>query len=591
MALPVFGAGILSAVVYAPDAVVDALRRGAQQGAVPWMAGGVVLIMLLFGFAYRSNVRERPDALGDYGAVRDRLGSGAGVVTGAALLVDYIFTVAVSVAAVTGLIEYLVPAARGWEKQMAILLIAVMTFVALRVMRERARVLLAVWYGFLLVIGLLWAWSTFFPSGLTLPPIEANAPTTTGIILAYAGAIASGAVMVTGIEYLASAGPHHAPPRGQRAGLTLLIAVGAAAIGFFIVMWLAWENRVNGYQSGPVILSVAHRAVGSTALTWAIAFFAAAILYAAASAIFRRFSNLAGSLAQDGFLPRQMSMPDDRLVFRGGVLTVAIASSLIIFVVGPELDQLIHMYVVGLFVSVVLSQIAMVRHFTGKMAVAAGGRPRTVMAVKRVLHAVAAVVGALVLGVVAVFNFFLGAWMAVAMIIALVLMMRGIKKHYERVRMDVAIPRGDHGVALPSGTIGVVLVTQVHRPALRAVAYAKAARHSHLEAVAIQTDPQEAKELRRSWGQIDTGVPLVVLDSPFRDMVAPVLTYVREMPRSSPRDMIVVYVPEYIVGHWWEQLLHNRSAARLREELLNVPGVVVAAVPWQLESARATEKS
>ncbi|WP_084037842.1 APC family permease [Demequina sp. NBRC 110053] len=586
LALPVFGAGMLSAVAYAPDAVVDALRRGAQQGAIPYMAVGVVLIMLLLGFAYRANVRARPDGLGDYGTVRDLLGRRWGVVTGASLLIDYLFTVAVSVAAVTQIFVYLVPVARPWAPLIAVGLIGVMTLVALRVIRDRVRVVLTVWFGFLVVLALMFVFGVARHGADTASPIAANAPTTWTVILAYAGAIASGAVMVTGIEHLASAAPHHAEPRGRRAGRTLLIAVVASAAGFLAVAMLAWLYRITGWADGPILLQTAQEVFRRPFVLWFVALSAVAILWAAANAVFRRFSILASSLAKDAYLPRQLSMKNDRLVVRGGILAIALPSAVMVAATSANVEQLVHMYVVGAFTAIVLSQVAMVRRCSDRLQLATVGRERRALAGERVLHGTAAGVAAAVLIVVAVFNFINGAWVAIALIALLVTMMHAINRHYAAVRSDVTLTTKDLTVALPSATHGVVLVAQLHRPAMRALAYAKAARHSSLKALGVRMDAAAARELQERWGAIDAGVPLVIVDSPYRDLIAPVMDYVRSIHRASPRDVVVVYVPEYIVGRWWERALHNKATKRLRAQLLELDSVVVSAVPWHLESVR-----
>lgn len=585
-ALPVFGAGVLSAVVYAPDAVVDALRRGGQMGAIPYMAGGVVLIMLVLGAAYWSNVRARPDARADYGLVQERLGNSAGVVTGAALLVDYLFTVAVSVAAMAHMVTFLFPGIVGGERYIALAAIAVMTLLGLRGIRERLRVMVVVWFGFLLIMALMFILGLARHSSDSVSPITPDAPATWTIVLAYAGAIASGAVMVTGIEHLASAAPFHAAPQGVRAGRTLIIAVAASAAAFMIVLALAWTYRISGIDKGPVLLRVADQIFTRQVSVWAVAIVAIAILYAAAAAVFRRFSALSSLLARDSYLPRQLAMLNDRNVFRGGVLTVAIASSFVVIAAGADVVQLVHMYVIGVFTAIVLSQVAMVRHFGERLAVEPAGRNRARLRGLRILHATAVVVAATVWLVVAIFNFFYGAWIAIALIVWLVVMMHAVQRHYDRVRRDLAIDPHSRVSALPSATHGVVLIAQLHRPALRALAYAKAARHSSLEAVAVQVEKDATKVLQRQWGKQHLGVPLVVLESPYRDIIGPVMAYVESIHRDSPREVVVVYVPEYIVGTWWERFLHNRSTVRLRSLLLRLPGVVVAAVPWHLESAR-----
>lgn len=588
LALPVFGAGLLSTVAYAPDAVVEALRIGGQQHAIPYLAGAIVLIMIVLGFAYRSNVRARSGGLGDYGTVRDLLGRRAGMVTGSALLVDYLFTVAVSVAAITQIVGYLAPELAAWDAVIGVGILGLMMVAALRMVKERVRIALAVWFGFLLVIAVMLVLGVGRLGERTQSEwvITLVEPTMATVIVAYAGAIASGAVMVTGIEHLASAGPFHAEPRGRRAGRTLLIAIAASAGAFFTVALLAWMYRISGWADGPILLQTANQVFRQPWIIWIVAAAATAILWAAAAAVFRRFSNLAASLARDAYLPRQLAMRNDRLVLRGGIVIVSSASALVVLVTGAEIAQLIHMYVVGVFTAIVLSQWAMVRHFTGQFALATTSRERLRLAGSRALHATATVLAALVWIVVAVVNFFAGAWVAIALIVALVVLMRAVNRHYAAVRADVAVAEQDKAVTLPSATHGIVLVAQLHRPALRALAYAKAARHSTLKAVGVQIDPASARELQESWGGIDAGIPLVIVDSPYRDLVEPVMDYVRSIHRSSPRDVVVVYVPEYIVGRWWEKALHNRATQRLRSRLLELDGVVVAAVPWHLASAR-----
>ncbi len=584
LALAVFGTGLLSTVAYAPDAVSDALRKGNQSAAMPWMAGGVVLLMLLLGFAYRSNVHYRADERSDVGLVRERLGPRAGLVTGAALLVDYLFTVAVSVAAIAQFASYVVPWADGRELEIALGAIALMTLVSLRGIRDRARLMVAVWYGFLVVIALLFAIGLSRAGGIpdTTPPDSASAWT---VVIAFAGAIASGGVMMTGIEHLASSGPYHSPPRARRAGRTLLVATFAAATAFFAVSWLAWHFRISGALEGPLLLQVTDAVFSSDAVLLIVGIASAAILYAAAAAVFKRFSVLSSLLAEDAYLPRQLAMRNDRMVFRGAVLIVAATSALVVIVTGARLEQLIHMYVIGVFASIVLSQAAMVRLMTAKIAREPDPSIVFRLRMTRVLHVSATAVAGAVWIVVAVFNFLNGAWVALALMAGAYFLMRGIRIHYGRVRDELTIHENDSASALPSATHGVVLVAQLHRPALRAIAYAKAQRHTSLKAIAVQVDLDVSRALQRQWGELRLGVPLVILESPYRDIIGPVMEYVKSVHRASPRDVVVFYVPEYIVGRWWERFLHNRATFRLRSLLLRTPGVIVAAVPWHLSSA------
>jgi len=586
LALPVFGAGILSAVAYGPDALIDALRSGLQQSWIPFMAGGTVVILMLLGLAYSSQVRAFPHERGDYGVVRDRLGQRFGMITGASLLVDYLFTVSISVAAIAEALIYLVPSWEGWASAIAVATLALMTLLNLRGIRDRGRVLLVVWHGFVLILIVLAVVGWARHDGAPRTPLDAAAPETWSILMAFAGAVASGAVMATGIEHLAAAGPYHAEPRGRRASRTLLIAVIAGAGAFYVIAWLAWAYRLSGWADGPIFLQVTARAFGSGVGTWVVGLSAVALLYVAATSVFRRFSRLMGLLASDGVLPRQMAMRNDRLVQRGSVLIVAALSVVIVIASRASVEQLVHMYIVGVFTAIVLSQRAMIEWTGARRQVATEPRERRELLGRRVLHVVALVAAAAVLVITAVFNFANGAWIAIVLIVLLVVLMQAIRKHYVAVRIDIALDKDTKAPTLPSATHGIVLVAQMHRPALHALAYAKAARHTTLKAVTVKVDRGASLALQKRWAQMDLGAPLVVLDSPYRDLVGPMLEYVKSLHRASPREAVFVYVPEYIVGRWWEQLLHNRNTARLRAQLLNVPNVVVSAVPWMLESAR-----
>ncbi len=392
--------------------------------------------------------------------------------------------------------------------------------------------------------------------------------------------------MATGLEHMASSGPYHAEPRGKRASRTLLTAVFAAAVAFFVVSWLAWTYRLTGWSNGSILMQVAERVFGNSWGVWMVAIAAVAMLYAAANSVFRRFARLTGLLASDGVLPRQMAMRNDRLVLRGAILLVATLSATIVIALQASVDRLVHMFIVGVFTAIVLSQRAMIEWTTARLKLVKDPKERWSLEARRVLHIVASVVAVGVLAVTAVFNFANGAWIAIVLIVLVVVMMHAIRRHYAAVRADIALDKGAKAPSLPSATHGIVLVAQMHRPALHALAYAKAARHTTLKAVTVQLIAVPSMALQRRWATMDLGVPLVVLDSPYRDLVGPMLEYVKNMHRASPREAVFVYVPEYIVGRWWEQLLHNRSTARLRAQLLNVPNVVVSAVPWMLESAR-----
>ncbi len=309
------------------------------------------------------------------------------------------------------------------------------------------------------------------------------------------------------------------------------------------------------------------------------------ILVLAANTAFNGFPVLGSILARDGYLPRQLHTRGDRLAFSNGILTLAAAAVALIWAFDAQVTRLIQLYIVGVFVSFTLSQLGMVKHWTRELRTVADPATRRRMRRSRVVNGVGLAMTSTVLVIVLLTKFTHGAWIAILAMGVVFVLMRGIRAHYDRVRAELALgDDADDARALPSRVHAIVLVSQLHRPAMRAIAYARASRPQVLEAVTVGVDAEDVARLRQTWEALDLPVPLKVLDSPFREITRPVLTYVRSIRRESPRDIVVVYIPEYVVGHWWEQLLHNQSALRLKGRLLFTPGVVVASVPWQLAS-------
>jgi hypothetical protein len=309
----------------------------------------------------------------------------------------------------------------------------------------------------------------------------------------------------------------------------------------------------------------------------------ALILVLAANTAFNGFPVLASILARDGYLPRQLHTRGDRLAFSNGILLLAGFAILLIVSFNASPTRLIQLYIVGVFVSFVNSQTGMIRHWNRHLPVEEDPARRRQMQRSRVINTIGAVVTSLVLVIILVSKFTEGAWIAVLAMIVLFGIMRGIKGHYEKVRVELA-PTEDETM-LPSRVHAVVLVSKVHKATLRAIAYARASRPSYLEAVTVDVEPTETESVKAEWEARQIPVPLKILESPYREVTRPILDYVRNVNRQSPRDLVAVYIPEYVVGHWWEQLLHNQSALRLKGRLLFTPGVMVTSVPYQLESS------
>jgi hypothetical protein len=309
----------------------------------------------------------------------------------------------------------------------------------------------------------------------------------------------------------------------------------------------------------------------------------AAILILAANTAFNGFPSLSSILAHHRYLPRQLHNRGDRLVFSNGILILGGLAAALIVGFNANIDKLIQLYIIGVFTSFTLSQAGMVKHWN-KLLVDATGDARRRINVSRAINVTGATATALVLAIVLIFKFTHGAYIAITAMVALFLLMRGIHRHYESVSEELDFAP-DERPTLPSRNHAVVLVSRLHLATMRALAYARATRPSTLVAVTINLDQDDVDELVRRWKAYDVPEKLVVLDSPYRDILRPLLRYVREQRQASPRDVVTVFIPEYIVGRWWEQLLHNQSALRLKARLLFEPGVMVTSVPWQLRSS------
>ena len=307
------------------------------------------------------------------------------------------------------------------------------------------------------------------------------------------------------------------------------------------------------------------------------------ILVLAANTAFNGFPVLGSILAQDRYLPRQLHTRGDRLAFSNGIVFLAVMAIALIVAFDAETTKLIQLYIVGVFVSFVLSQTGMIRHWTRHLKTENDPAQRRRMHRSRVINSIGLAMTGAVLIIVLITKFAAGAWIAIVAMVAIFVVMKMIRKHYDSVARELEEQEWD-GV-LPSRTHSIVLVSKLHMPTMRALAYARATRPDTLEAITVNVDEPDTRALVRRWEKSDISVPLKVIESPYREITKPVLDYVRRVRKDSPRDVVTVFIPEYVVGHWWEQILHNQSALRLKSRLLFQPGVMVTSVPWQLNSS------
>jgi hypothetical protein len=312
------------------------------------------------------------------------------------------------------------------------------------------------------------------------------------------------------------------------------------------------------------------------------------ILVLAANTSFTGFPVLGSILARDGYLPRQLGSRGDRLAFSNGILLLAVFAAALILAFDAEVTRLIQLYIVGVFVSFNISQLGMVRHWTTALRSETDPAERRRMKRARSINAFGLGMTVVVLVVVLLTKFLAGAWIAILAMGTFFLIMKSIRRHYDSVGEELAIQADDQ--VLPTRVHAIVLVAKLHKPTMRALAYAKASRPNVLEAVMVATDPEERDRIVDEWDERGIDVPLKILDSPYREVIRPVVEYAKAIREASPRGVVAVFIPEYVVGHWWEQLLHNQTALRLKTRLLFTPGVMMTSVPYQLQSSRVGEE-
>jgi amino acid transporter len=622
IALPVFASDALSSVAYAPDEIFLTLSlAGLTALTISWKVAIVVaLVMLVVVASYRQNVHAYPSGGGDYEVANVNLGPTAGLTVASALLVDYVLTVAVSISSAAQYAASAIPALEGNQVIVAVIAVVFLSTMNLRGVRESGAAFAVPTYIFMATILGMAAFGFGRLLFGTLPDAEtavfdvaAEDPFVHGASGLAMGflvlrAFSSGCAALTGVEAISNGVPAFKKPKSRNAATTLLL-LGCISIAMMIsVVALANVMKVrfaedpatqllqNGqpvgpaYHQDPVIGQLAkgifdHFSPGF----YLVAAATGVILVLAANTAFNGFPVLGSILARDGYLPRQLHTRGDRLAFSNGIIILAAFAIFLIVAFDAEVTRLIQLYIVGVFVSFTISQIGMVRHWTRLLKTETDPATRRQMHRSRTINTIGLTMTGVVLVIVLLTKFTHGAYIAIIAMAVLFLLMKGISRHYAAVSKQMAA-EGDEQLMLPSRVHSIVLVSKLHKPTLRALAFAKAARPYMLEAVTVDVDRDESETLQAEWDARGIPVPLKRLASPYREITRPILQYVRDIRRQSPRDVVMVYIPEYVVGHWWEHILHNQSALRLKGRLLFTPGVMVTSVPYQLISSQAAEE-
>ncbi len=595
-ALAVLSSDALSSVAYATEEILRVLFVAggllALSTSLP-IGVAIVALLIIVGISYRQTIKAYPLGGGAYIVAKDNLGELPSLTAGAALLTDYVLTVSVSIAAAVAAMSSAVPELNQHRVLIGIFFIIFVTTVNLRGLSESGTIFAIPTYLFLfgifimLGIGLVRNAVAGFP--VHEPVLTQNEGAGLGAIgaLVVLRAFASGCAALTGVEAISDGVPAFRKPESVNARKTLTIMITILAITFSGITFLAHQygalpldQAEPNYQT--VVSQIARQVFGGTnAAYYYIQFSTMAILVLAANTAYSDFPRLAYFLARDSYIPRQYTYRGDRLAYTTGIVTLGLMASLVLAFFGGETERLIPLYALGVFLSFTISQTGMCVRWVRKK------EPGWHMGL--LVNAVGAVATGIVAIIVVITKFTHGAWIICIVIPMLILLMRGIHKHYSRASAELAVstpldPKDIHHTV-------IVPVSQLNRVARQTLAYARSIS-DNVTAVHVSDENADLDEFQRRWEEIGTDIPLILIESPYRALIGPLMSYLDEVEKQRPGDTITVVLPEFVAHHLWEHILHNQTALRLKAALLFRPGTVVTSVPYHLDSnAVPVEKS
>lgn len=581
--LAVFASDALSSVAYATEEILLALVLVGTSG-LPYLlpiAVAISLLIWIVAFSYRQTIAHYPDGGGAYIVAKDNLGTGAGLVAGAALLIDYVLTVAVSVAAGVAAVVSALPALAPYRVPIAVAIIGFVAVVNLRGTRESGLFFAGPTYVFIgSMLGLI-AWGVV--RSLHSPPTPPLAPGSLPVLheltmFLILRAFASGCAALTGIEAVANGVKAFREPAARNAIAVLTVLAGLLFVMFIGISWLAHLYHVlpDPTARETVVSQISRQVFGRGFMYYLIQAATALILFLAVNTSFADFPRLSSLIARDGYLPRQLANLGDRLVFSNGIIILAAAAGFLVAVFGGLTHALIPLYAVGVFLAFTLSQTGMVVRWWRKRE--PGWQAGLV------INAVGALTTCVVLAVILMVKFSHGAWMVAVLLPLLVFEFRAIHKHYlgvaGRLRLEVV-------EKLPvRPTTVVVPVAGLHKGVMRALRFA-VGLNCPTRAIHIAIDADAAEKLQRQWAKMDIDVPLVMVDSPYRSLTAPLLEYVDTLLAADPQAFVAVVIPEFVPEHWRHAFLHNQSAILLSFALRSRPNAVLVSIRHALAEPAA----
>lgn len=589
IALATFSSDAISSTAYATEEILFVTALGTSSLAlglsklVP-IAIVVAILLAIVVFSYRQTIFAYPNGGGSYIVSRENLGEYPSLVAGASLLVDYVLTVAVSISAGVAAIVS-IPTFQGLADRRVLLclaLIGVITLANLRGIKESGRMFAVPTYVYIVSLSLLVGVGLFRSYFGHIDPVPFDPEKSEavrqagghlGLFLILRG-FSSGAVALSGVEAISNGVPAFRKPEARNAAITMTwmgIILGSL---FFGVSVLAHHLHPYPSHEETVISQMARQVFGQGPMYVILQFATAAILALAANTAYADFPRLSSIIARDGYLPRQFANRGDRLVFSNGILFLAGFASVLIVLFGGVTNALIPLYAVGVFTSFTLSQAGMVRHHLRLRE--PGWRHGAV------INGVGAVATLVVTLIVGITKFTIGAWVPIVVVPMIIAVFVAIRRHYDRIAEVLAVTPDEVRREAPNHTV-VVLVGRIHKGVLKAIEYAKSLRPQHLVALYVSFEDDDREAMEKQWKEFGIDVPLEIVHSKYRELVRPVEQYIDELDRRWDNDTITVVIPEFVVGRWYEHLLHNQSALFLKGKLLFREGTVVTSVPYHVD--------
>ena len=577
LALAVFSSDALSSVAYATEEIllVLTLAGAAMVGYSIPLSLSIIGLLIILTMSYRQIIFEYPEGGGAYIVGKSNLGEWPGLVAAAALMIDYVLTVAVSVAAGMAALISAVPALLPHREALCVAAILLVTVVNLRGVRESGQFFAVPTYIFIATIAAMLgvgALQILFGHAARVEPLPSMAPTEPLTLFLLLRAFSSGCTALTGVEVISNGVSAFKKPEPKNAAFTMIGMAAILGTMFIGISAMAYYFGIVPKEDETVVSQIARATFGTGPLYFLVQASTMVILILAANSSFNGFPRLASILARDSYMPHQMSMMGDRLVFSNGVIILGVFSCLLIVLFNGDTHALIPLYAVGVFLSFTISQAGMVKRWLVKKG------PHWEK--KLLVNDIGAVTTAIATLIIASTKFAHGAWIVIVLIPLLITFFRAIRSHYKAVSEQVALSRG-HRPPMPRRNIVVLPIGGVNRAVIRAVDYARS-RSGDIRAVLVDVDPEETARVEIQWAQWGCGVPLTVLPSPYRSVLSSLLDYLEQVLQKDQECWVTVVIPEILPARWWQNILHNQRAFMLKGALLFKDRVILTDVPYHL---------